>query len=462
MFVFYFTCLTFSKKFIAPKIAMIWSDKHFTSDEISEIKIYFKKVVDYAKNSCNELTGDDKDKCIAVLNGFLYVYPTKSKNINPEISKITNDVDFLYIVSGDIDGTVDLNKLKRQIIVLFLSKREIDSKILSQNDKYETIKQQILIIKDHFISNNLELSKKTIAQLSNALSPKTTYKGPKTYDYDLNIKGNIKSKVSFLTIVKYKVKIITNDLNCQSVYMNDCTIDDTGMKIKSDFFLANDDTHCELFGCQEVTSHLYEMVETKQYALVYFNSHYYEDDFYLITHNSYSWTVTIISNDYHIDDFHYITPYSFCDVFSVFSSYTKIVIDYDEKDMEGVTELKPLNLTIAHVGPTDQLPFKLQEAETIFVGSSNDVWEIPLKLTLTYDKSEFVVETTYLPDTISVTEESIYTFRPVTEIKKTGMIVGIVVAVVVVIAIVVVVVIIVIKKKKNNASQNSEQENDAQ
>lgn len=263
MFVPFLICLTFSKKFTAPKVAMIWSDKHFTNDEISEIKTYYKKVIDYAKNACNELTGDNKDKCIAILDGFRYIYPTMSEDINPEISKIPNDADFLYIVSGDLDRTVDLNKLKRQMMVMFLSKREIDSKILSQNDKYEAIKQQILIIKDHFISNNLKLSKKTMIQLSNTLSSKTTHKGPKTYDYDLNIKGNIKSKVSFLTIVKYKVKIFTNDLNCQSVYMNDCTIDDTGMKIKTDFFLANDDTHCELFGCNDATSHLYEMVETK-------------------------------------------------------------------------------------------------------------------------------------------------------------------------------------------------------
>lgn len=398
-----------------------------------------------------------------------------SEDINPEISKIPNDADFLYIVSGDLDRTVDLNKLKRQMMVMFLSKREIDSKILSQNDKYEAIKQQILIIKDHFISNNLKLSKKTMIQLSNTLSSKTTHKGPKTYDYDLNIKGNIKSKVSFLTIVKYKVKIFTNDLNCQSVYMNDCTIDDTGMKIKTDFFLANDDTHCELFGCNDATSHLYEMVETKQYSFVYFNRHYYEEDYYYITHSSNSWKVTIFSNDYDIDDSHYITPYSFCDVFSVYSSFLNIGIDYDEEDMQGVTKLKPLNLTVAYNGPTDQLPFEFQEAETIMVASSNDVWELPLKLTLTYDKSVFSVDTSYIPDTFAVTEESIYIYTPSSSSgsdgnedgkknnnKKTGMIVGIVVGVVVVIAIVVAVVIIVIKKKKNNASQNSEQENDAE
>lgn len=60
------------------------------------------------------------------------------------------------------------------------------------------------------------------------------------------------------------------------------------MKIKTDFFLVNDDTHREFFRCNVATSCLYEMIEPNQYSFVYFNRHYYEKAYYFITRSSYS------------------------------------------------------------------------------------------------------------------------------------------------------------------------------
>lgn len=452
MIAFFLACLSFSA-FKAPKWSMIWSDKHFDDSELSEIKAGTKILINEVKKQCSKLEGDEKDKCIAVLDGFVSIYPNNVEDINSEIPKITNDVDLLYIVSGDIENPADFSKLKKQMMVLFLSKKELDSKILS---KHDMIMEHIIAIKDNLIKNDLKLTEQTMIQLSKSL---TTNKRPKSPDYVINIKGNINNKISFLTAVKYNFIVHDQDLIVHSIYLDECSIDDSGFKIISEFLLADIYTHQKLFGyTYETPSELYSMFETKQYSLV----NKFDSD-YKIRYSLDGLTAEFLdrySNEYR----GFFTPNDFCEVFSVISQVKAAYMFYED-EMVGASELKTLNLTFIDNPLSTSIPFSFQanEKESIEIDFM-DEWEIPIKLYLTFDKSKYKVKMNMVNDYIDASEENLYEYRSGSDQNngnnKTGMIAGIVVAVVVVIAIVVVVVIIVLKKKKNAAKENSADENE--
>ncbi|KAK8888775.1 hypothetical protein M9Y10_033514 [Tritrichomonas musculus] len=311
------------------------------------------------------------------------------------------------------------------------------------------------------IMNNwpFDIKKQNIYQLLNKLETKKN-KSPKVR-YDINVVGDIKEKVSFLTIVKYTLTVVHAELNCHTVYLHHTRIDSDSKKINTVYFIADDDTHGYLFNKNGPLS--YYKVNTKQYAITVQEEG--EPYNFTIAYEKEGWHInTCVEDEYSIVcRFDMKTPYTFADVFSMITNVVNFEITCDNLVL---SNYKPLNLTIVDELPTIMPPHELLARRVVYLkqtGNEAFLNDGP-KVTLTLDRSKYnVVDSSPVKATI----ENLYVYEyknggpndPGNKNKsKIGMIVGIVVGVVVVIAIIIVVVIVVIRKRKPKSSEHSSNE----
>lgn len=433
--------LVLSKEYKYPKLTCILVGSGFSQKDADD---YNKDRKNNKVKRCEYWSSDafdpqdrmDYDDCIALLSSLIEYKYSDGSNFNNFLSGVSKATEYLYIEGSDMDE-LDFSHLKSQMKVHLYYSKPSNFKKMDKMQFYKSLKNKISSISTQAINNN-----KNIEASDNVILP---------------LNGNIKEKVSFLSISGASIKIINDDLNIHSFYLLNSRLSSDSKQIKTNFFLVDkyqyDDNMRNIKYDVDQFSFIPDFRDAKKYEVIYTNK---SID---INYTRYSQELKLAS-----------IPYEHMSIFNVISEVTNIVITLE--DGVNPANLPGLNISVMEEPSTDSPMSKQLSSNPIEItlnGWENVEENNKPKVTLTYDKEKY----SYSPSegsSLKITPEDSYEYQPQNKPddsgpkskgkSNVGMIVGIVVAVVVAIVIVIVVVIIVIRKKKAKQGSASEGEND--
>lgn len=147
----------------------------------------------------------DYENCV-YLKYYSQVIVSNGQNINNELAQVSEKADYLSIVGDTISSKIDFNNLKKQMVVTLYQKK-------------------------------LKFEQETDTSLSKNLYSKTSNIKEEINPDAVQIVGNIKEKVSFLTIARFDIQVVDYDLEVNCFQMvSPSRIDSNKFKIKTEYF----------------------------------------------------------------------------------------------------------------------------------------------------------------------------------------------------------------------------------
>lgn len=445
-----------------PKYTIVMLSESYTPELIKQFEDAMK---DYKKNMkalCKDITDNksDREACEAGMDAFEGYILGDGSDIDSVLSKVSKKTDFLYYMSMLFDSekqVVNFNSLKSKMSVFyvdFTSLFPISAKLNKDNTLEFLTKINQKIVKK-MIKSRFDGSQESVLRHGKLLAKKKG-KSPKSNDLTL-LRGDIGSKVSYLTVAYQNIKFVGGACNCHTLFLCESKIDSESEKIISDNLVVDEYSHNKLSSSDKV--------EVNQYTLYLITI---KVDFdgeptqqYQVIYNSKRWELKEAKRGQLFGNFpKYGVPYTFSKRFSiiVFTFYIDIQVSDTTLDYYSEVNVTVLDRPLDTSAPGLGMGANELESKSLTITTSGE-WEKVAnkpKLILTCDESKFEVKKSENIQ-LEVETQPLYSFKPKKSGPNIGMIVGIVVAVVVVIAIVVVVVIIVIRKK-NRANDKSSNE----
>lgn len=436
-----------------PKHSYIFISEEMTQDDIDVFKNGYIANID---NICSEEEGEEAklmsdewiEQCHASFKALDKMIASTNSEINAKLSSVPSDNKFLYIM-GPFSSEVDLNKLKSQMVVVvntfdfFGYARTLESyKKLMMHSLTTMAKTKLDVNQDNY--------KKMVENKNHKVDDRTNdYYGEtceREYLESISLVGNIKDKVSFLIIKNAELKVVTSELNVNSVYFEDCSVlHRDSLKVKSNHIVSHFLSHLDIMDAKS-------QLGINQYGLV-FDQDYGERP--IITYKNEEWEIDGSGKRI------FKVPYSVAKTFNLLSIPAEFEVNLEEG--VSLSSYNALNLTVNDVF-NFYGPGYIQEEKPKIVIKGNGWDNIAKidrpKITLVYDNTKYDYDDSneiFNVDKVTAGQTTDPSEKPPKK-NKTGMIVGIVFAVVIVIVIVVVVVVIVIRKKKAAQDSASQQE----
>lgn len=430
-----------------PKISFLFVDEDMTQADITELKEFLNLFKSKAKEACEEV--EEKDICKAAIEAFLGIEGSNGEDISKAISKINKKTDILFYAGTSIDQTIDFSKLKSKMCVIMISPSSYSLSVKNAK-KIDFYIGLIKRIHKKMMKVSFDGTQDSMIKLASSFDSKKNKK-PKSKTY-ANIAGNIKDKVSFLTISDYYVTFVNSNLNCHSLYLYDSQIDPQSKEIKTTFLYSNTNSHSYFFNIDEAD---YRRIGTfDQYTLVL---ELYSQE-YTIAYKSDSWCVEFGS---YYDKKKYCFPYQLANTFGLYALSQYILIRLDDSILK--EEYKQLNITISYNKITAELPIFNDDRTKVVIDTSGNwdsVTNKPKIIVTTHNEDFKIVKSDECK--LNFETQEIYTYKVKKSGPNVGMIVGIVIACVVVIAAIVVLVVILYLRKKKKSQEMSENEGTAQ
>lgn len=231
-------CLFYSV--YVPKYSLIF----VSSNRQYEFENYVELLNENKNKLCEQTNFDDISYCKALYETMQIAKAATGFNVNDKIKEITKSSEFLFILCDDVYETIDFNNLKKEMVT-FLS---------YEPDMYYDYGINNLDTNhfENFTKNIIRAIQRATHIVNNKDSQSFSYLceqivGPIEKDKKIKIdevlkvpiEGNIKGKVSFLTVSNIMLNIVNNDLNCNSLYMNNAIFNPDSLLVKTKFFVTN-------------------------------------------------------------------------------------------------------------------------------------------------------------------------------------------------------------------------------
>lgn len=432
MFLHLFWLFEISKCFSYPKYSFLYTGSGYGED-VKDIKDYAKKE---KYRICEEQSRYSIDNCLVVLEQFVEPYYCEGSKINKELSKIKTTTEILFVYAYDVTE-VDFSNLKEQMIIFFEnygiyhddSSKKLDGKLL--------LKQTI----NYMLGLSSDKSSNRLLNLAHSMKPKDTD------DNLISIAGNIKDKVSGLFMLGYSiVKIIKDDLNVDTFYLNSGYFADESLKVKSTFFIL--DIYYNVPSDNIIRE---DIIQPSQFGVYDFASIYRKG--YNITYLENDFMVSAIPKSSHDEKTSFNIPYKIAPIFNLITDFNYFVIQNSTK----LESYNGINITVRNKIEMSPILYEVNKITIETKGWSEEEKNKGPKLILSIDEK---IADFNPPEDFPLSFEKVpaYSYVPLNrkDKKNIGLIVGVTVACVVVVAIVIVVVVIIIKK--NQANKGSEDE----
>lgn len=394
------------------------------------------------------MLNDDKDKLCKIIHEYevsqsycknLYAplqnaLSSDGSNINNIIKKVSKYSEYLFIICDYSLEALDFNNLPNQNVVFI----EFDQYMFYsfgirkfglnhlRNLTVNTIKAIYRItsnINDEKAKSFSALCQKIIGPIEMANQQKNSEKYLR-----ISIEGNIKDKVSCLTIKNIKLNIVNNDLNINSLFMYDSTLDKNSKNIRTTFFLMDPQSI--------IDEESQDKVHVEQYGRLYLYRHisdisiYFYDDQYCVA-STYRGKK---------GDYCYKARKSYGNIFNLIARGSIFRFILEGQNLGQST----LNITLMYFDPRVSL---LENVNFYLNGNWTSISEKP-KIIITYESDYFNIDTTYLKDMgFLVENESLYSYVPLNrqpfrlKPKYIGIICGILFVVVLTIILIIIAVL---------------------
>ncbi|KAK8846479.1 hypothetical protein M9Y10_020502 [Tritrichomonas musculus] len=333
----------------------------------------FQKHIDTIQASCNNIQNEERKKeCNRFKKSFNKAFIAKGSNLNQQLAKIPKETDILYLFVDKISTLVDFNNLESHMTVI------ISSFNFEDNYLYHIVKNIKKVIFDSKYHNYLKLTD----NISLKEEPEAT----------ITILGNMKSKVTHLTICSLKVNF-EGEINCQNLFL------------RNSIFISQSSSFIEKLDVEylieDINSYSYNIENTyfvKQYSVYYEFQNVDDVQTVLLENDFYGTTLYIegISISYDNKD----------EIGLIFTaSSIDISIKGNDFDKQYI-----VNMTLIE----DLIDFDLptyQETKIVSISSSGDTEFIdnaPI-FHITYDKNQIELDKKNL--NIELLEHQIYSYK---------------------------------------------------
>lgn len=188
----------------------------------------------------------DQNNCKAFYAPLQSASLSTGSDINKKIKKVSKYGEYLFVICDESYGTLNFNNLKSQNVVFISYDPNLYStygidKLNSNNLRNLTENTIKAILKNTIHINDIK------AQSISTLCEKivgpieSTTNQPKnlTNLLSVSIEGNIKNKVSCLSVTNILLNIANNDLNIHSLYMHDSLLASHSENIRTTFLILN-------------------------------------------------------------------------------------------------------------------------------------------------------------------------------------------------------------------------------
>lgn len=393
-------------------------EKGLCDMSIETNQIYKDKCKKYPK----EYGGPDEcNRLMKPYAGYKCYYEDGPSAVNNALSKVDSSIELLFVENGVPNQKIDFNNLPSQMMVV-LDYNPYNSKLLSLPD---------LMIKTKFDASPAGFQR--------------LFKHMPKESADVQIVGDIKKKVTYLSLTYQTFQIVDSDLNIDNLILDTSTFDEKSPnKIRSKYVL----TH--------ISHTLPSNLNANQVG--YFNDEKRIENC----------TITFDSTEIHFNDYTYNSTYYLkydIDKFTDIILYaTKITFSFTEDFLNISDKVIKLNVTLTHFNPSRRPSDDIKSGSwiaksqllakdklDIFVdGDWTKLTQKP-EIIFNYNKDQLDVDETELKKVAKVNETDLYVFQSSWKEKKkknVGLIVGVTIGCVVAVAIIIVVVILVIRKRK--------------
>lgn len=303
-----------------PKMALIVYRINENAGSISSIQHSFDQKLEELKEWCEKYPS------------YSTCEPTKyfekiivTTNVNSALQKLPSNIDSVYISAYRLKGSVSLNGLPNKMVVTLTRGQIFVNSLLEDNPSN---------FFDLFVKTMVQISYNGSMQsqiaLANAFS--SNERNPKaTYENEIDLYGNINSKVSFLIVIGFMINIIGDNLNCENAYFSSCTFGYSNYGIRTKYLIADPMT-------SKYITYEDGVNVVSQYCIL----DIYEDYKFRVSYRNSKW---VLGGDYFSDSYLDIAEvtYNMADKFC-FITYG-VSLDVYKYSSE-ITDPKPLNITI--------------------------------------------------------------------------------------------------------------------
>ena len=336
-----------------PTFYVIYADTTFDSTSIPLFEEAYTNYVGHFRDGCDALEGEDRDFCYAYVNAFLGVKATNSKDINTALSGVPSNNEFLLVVGDTLSTTINFAYLKKQMLVFLYGNSAVPD---SGNAK-----KLVEDIASKFKTAKIGRGKNSALRLVKAF--KSNKKSTKETLPVFPIVGNIKSKVSFLTVIGAELKISSAALDCHTLFLSEGSqFATSSLNCGTTFFIADESSQNKIQGTS--------LVKSEQYGL-FFDEYDYSDEHFLISYESNRWE--IYSNDGSSTTYKTTglsVPYSTHKAFNMIT----LAFNFDiHLNYNYLSNPKPVNITVTDTINMAQLPELLSEEK--FKNTSSGKWK---------------------------------------------------------------------------------------
>lgn len=324
------------------------------------------------KVSCDSLsTVIERETCLMTADSLDSVKFSDGQDLPDVLSKIPKTSKFLFFIdSYSRSHRVNFNNLPKQFSVFMVP-------------EYSGNNMNIQKFIKKMAKSSFDGSQKSIMELSNHFSQKKNDKKISKRYYNIILKGDIKKKVSFLTIVDYIIEL-DDDLNCHSLFLSDVVVRRSSYVIKTDFLIVDQRSYYDIDFSTST-------IDVKEFGLYISTGKYYK--YQIIYTSNYVQIDEKPIND-SFDGYYWSVPN---EIFSSFSLIVSTAINFDIHVYEtNIIKFPNLNITILDKPMLDSSPISLDNTkETVKVSSSGNwqpYYNKPI-VTLTMNTTRYNIDT---------------------------------------------------------------------
>lgn len=410
-----------------------------SSQRKSQFERFVEELNDDKGKFCEKIYSYSSDQhyCKVLYGPLQSVKFSSGSHINDNIKKASKYSEYLFIILDEAYETINLNKLKNQNVVFISYDTDMYYKYhineFGYHNLYNISYDMIKMIQK--ITNKVTDEKaRSFTKICDKLIGTDKTKKSKASDsmLSVSIEGNIKNKVSFLSVSNIILNIVNDDLNIHSLYFYNSKIASSSKTVKSTFFIA--DSSCSLgssFSKISVEQFGFQMYDKKEswHQIFFFNN---------------QWCVTS-KNDNLEPGYCYLVPYSCATIFNWIVRGNQLYITPEHLDFSPTT----VNITIIDEMPRSSLLY-YNDIEIIPYGNWSYSISRP-KIIVTYDSSKYRLRyqsnAQYM---FSVTEEKPYSYVPINRTSTDPNLIGIICGIVfiVVLTIIFIIIAVVYRPKK--------------
>ena len=242
-----------------PKYSYLYVNRHFTDEIEKELKKQWESNKKIFKKGCKDLFNEeDIEKCTVVIEGMQDLVLSNGQNLDLKLPTISTNTEFLFFINYyNEDHTINFNSLNTKMTVFCFHDTPI---YLTSVDPNQLVYKIVKKFTKKMIKSSFDGSQEGIIRLSEQFKPKNNeITESATY---IKYNGNINDKVSFLTIANANISFIGN-INCESLYLKNCSISDYSDEIRTNYFIVDPYTHSNIRGYSSKES----LINVKEYAI---------------------------------------------------------------------------------------------------------------------------------------------------------------------------------------------------